>query len=153
MCLLLTLVVFSLSLSLSCVIVVLTIPTMQFAEVLGSGAFKIVYKGVDQQRGAEVAWNKLRPSVSEADFQRLYEEVRLLQSLNHERIIHFVHSWLDMDNKQLVFITEYMTSGTLRRFVDYALSLSLSLCASIHMYMLVHVFGSCCTITHSLCIV
>jgi serine/threonine protein kinase len=135
------------------VIVVLTIPTMQFAEVLGSGAFKIVYKGVDQQRGAEVAWNKLRPSVSEADFQRLYEEVRLLQSLNHERIIHFVHSWLDMDNKQLVFITEYMTSGTLRRFVDYALSLSLSLCASIHMYMLVHVFGSCCTITHSLCIV
>jgi len=75
-----------------------------------------VYKGVDRQRGAEVAWNKLRPSVSEADFQRLYEEVRLLQSLHHERIIHFVHSWLDMENKQLVFITEYMTSGTLRRY-------------------------------------
>ena len=89
---------------------------MQLAEVLGAGAFKTVYKGVDTEKGTEVAWNKLRPGITEHDFRKLYEEVRLLEHLVHPRIINFVHSWIDSEN-QLVFITEYMTSGTLKQYV------------------------------------
>lgn len=89
---------------------------VRLAEVLGAGAFKTVYKGVDLEKGTEVAWNKLRPGITEHDFRKLYEEVRLLEHLVHDRIINFVHSWIDAEN-QLVFITEYMTSGTLKQYL------------------------------------
>lgn len=86
-------------------------------EVLGKGAMKTVYKAIDEALGMEVAWSQVRLNEvlrSPDDLQRLYSEVHLLSTLNHDSIIRFYTSWIDVENRTFNFITEMFTSGTLR---------------------------------------
>jgi WNK lysine deficient protein kinase len=78
---------------------------------------KTVYKAIDEFLGIEVAWNQAKLSrvlCSPEDLQRLYSEVHLLSTLNHDSIIKFYTSWIDVRRKTFNFITEMFTSGTLR---------------------------------------
>jgi WNK lysine deficient protein kinase len=107
--------------------VVETDPTGRYVrgnEELGRGASKIVYRAIDRDRGLEVAWNQIKLSRS-VDLDKLYKEIQLLQSLNHPNIIIFYHSWVDEEKLQLNFITECMTSGTLRQFIRKATKVKL----------------------------
>ncbi|KAF2290300.1 hypothetical protein P3X46_028096 [Hevea brasiliensis] len=91
----------------------------RFEEVLGKGAMKTVYKAIDEVLGMEVAWNQVKLNVvlgSPEDLQRLYSEVHLLSTLNHDSIIQFYTSWIDVHQKTFNFITEMFTSGTLREY-------------------------------------
>ncbi|EEF44040.1 probable serine/threonine-protein kinase WNK4 isoform X2 [Ricinus communis] len=88
-------------------------------EVLGKGAMKTVYKAIDEVLGMEVAWNQVKLNEvlrSPEDLQRLYSEVHLLSTLNHDSIIQFYTSWIDVHRKTFNFITEMFTSGTLREY-------------------------------------
>ena len=90
---------------------------VQFEEVLGKGAMKTVYKAIDEVLGMEVAWNQVKLKdllQSPDDLQRLYSEVHLLRTLDHDLIIRFYTSWIDVDHRTFNFITEMFTSGTLR---------------------------------------
>lgn len=90
---------------------------VQFREVLGKGAMKTVYKAFDQVLGMEVAWNQVKLNEvfrSPEPLQRLYSEVHLLKNLNHESIIRYCTSWIDVNRRTFNFITELFTSGTLR---------------------------------------
>lgn len=78
---------------------------------------KTVYKALDELLGIEVAWNQVRLVdllQSPDDLQRVYSEVHLLSTLNHDSIIRFYTSWIDVRNRTFNFITEMFTSGTLR---------------------------------------
>uniref|UniRef100_A0A2P2M6P7 non-specific serine/threonine protein kinase n=1 Tax=Rhizophora mucronata TaxID=61149 RepID=A0A2P2M6P7_RHIMU len=89
-------------------------------EVLGKGAMKTVYKAIDERLGIEVAWNQVKLNEvlqKPEDLERLYSEVHLLSSLNHDSIIHFYTSWIDVRRKTFNFITELFTSGTLREYM------------------------------------
>lgn len=91
----------------------------RYADLLGTGAVKKVYRGFDQEEGIEVAWNQVRLSCFMEDtrvIDRLFSEVRLLRSLRHENIITLYHVWLDAENGTLNFITEICTSGNLREY-------------------------------------
>ncbi|KAJ8751456.1 hypothetical protein K2173_016667 [Erythroxylum novogranatense] len=91
----------------------------RFDEVLGKGAMKTVYKAIDEVIGMEVAWNQVKLNqvlCKPEDLQRLYSEVHLLSNLNHESIIRFHTSWIDVYQKTFNFITEMFTSGTLREY-------------------------------------
>ncbi|KAH8490571.1 hypothetical protein H0E87_022923 [Populus deltoides] len=91
----------------------------RFEEVLGKGAMKTVYKAIDEFLGIEVAWNRVKLNqvlCSPDDLQRLYSEVHLLSTLNHDSIIKFYTSWIDVRQKTFNFITEMFTSGTLREY-------------------------------------
>ncbi|KAF5470349.1 hypothetical protein F2P56_010868 [Juglans regia] len=91
----------------------------RFDEVLGKGAMKKVYKAIDEDLGIEVAWNQVKLNDvlrSPEDLQRLYSEVHLLSTLNHDSIIRFHTSWIDVDRKTFNFITEMFTSGSLREY-------------------------------------
>ncbi|CAK9164101.1 unnamed protein product [Ilex paraguariensis] len=91
----------------------------RFEEVLGKGAMKTVYKAIDEVLGMEVAWNQVKLHdvlQSPEDLQRLYSEVHLLSTLNHDLIIRFYTSWIDVDQRTFNFITEMFTSGTLREY-------------------------------------
>ena len=90
---------------------------MQYNEILGRGAFKSVYKAYDHEEGIEVAWNKLETQrMPSTEKSRLFAEIRILRSLNHDSILQFHNSWVsEGDNGTVDFITEIMTSGTLKQ--------------------------------------
>lgn len=91
----------------------------RFKEVLGKGAMKTVYKAIDEVLGMEVAWGQVKLNNllrSPEDLQRLYSEVHLLGTLNHDSIIKFYTSWIDVDRRTFNFITEMFTSGTLKEY-------------------------------------
>eukprot|EP00250_Pteridium_aquilinum_P005468 c15554_g1_i3 orf=1029-4460(+) len=91
----------------------------RYNEVLGKGAYKTVYKAFDDLDGIEVAWNqvKIHDVLQNAgDIERLYSELHLLKTLKHKNIIKFYNSWVDNRSKNVNFITEIFTSGTLRQY-------------------------------------
>ncbi|XP_048129251.1 probable serine/threonine-protein kinase WNK9 isoform X4 [Rhodamnia argentea] len=90
----------------------------RYNEILGKGASKTVYRAFDEYEGIEVAWNQVklydflrRPE----DLERLYCEIHLLKTLKHENIMKFYTSWVDTTNRNINFVTEMFTSGTLRQ--------------------------------------
>ncbi|KAI8804700.1 kinase-like domain-containing protein [Cladochytrium replicatum] len=110
--------------------VVETDPTGRFeryAVSLGKGAYKEVYKAFDQEEGVEVAWNQLKlDNLNKRDAQRILSEIQILQSLQNENIINFIHSWSSpvvsekdgrVTGERVCFITELMTSGTLKNYI------------------------------------
>ncbi|KAI3473101.1 hypothetical protein Pfo_030393 [Paulownia fortunei] len=91
----------------------------RFKDVLGKGAMKTVYRAFDEFLGMEVAWNQVKLNDvfrSPEALQRLYSEVLLLKNLNHDSIMRFRASWIDVDRRTFNFITEMFTSGTLREY-------------------------------------
>uniref|UniRef100_A0AAV1U8A4 Protein kinase domain-containing protein n=1 Tax=Peronospora matthiolae TaxID=2874970 RepID=A0AAV1U8A4_9STRA len=91
---------------------------IRFDIRLGTGAYKSVYKAYDTDQGIDVAWNAidigLLPSTEKT---RIIQEVQLLQKLEHKNIINFYGSWFCKEKNQVVFITEIMTSGTLKSYI------------------------------------
>ena len=73
----------------------------------------MVYKGIDREEGYEVAWNTTQTSKQE--FMELSNEIEILKRVRHSNIIQFYDYWYN--NSEFVFITELMTSGTLREYI------------------------------------
>eukprot|EP01026_Neomeris_dumetosa_P007599 TRINITY_DN12353_c0_g1_i1.p1 TRINITY_DN12353_c0_g1~~TRINITY_DN12353_c0_g1_i1.p1 ORF type:complete len:173 (-),score=20.43 TRINITY_DN12353_c0_g1_i1:42-560(-) len=96
---------------------------LRLNKIIGRGAFKTVYHGLDREEGREVAWNQVRMLEllqSGQDYQkdrdRLYGEVRVLKKLRHKNIMSFYDSWVDEQNQVINFVTELFTSGDLRQY-------------------------------------
>ncbi|KAK1355558.1 putative serine/threonine-protein kinase WNK5 [Heracleum sosnowskyi] len=88
-------------------------------DVLGKGAMKTVYRAYDEELGMEVAWNQVKLNDvfrSPDEIHRLYSEVHLLKTLDHDSIMQFYTSWIDVNRRTFNFITEMFTSGTLREY-------------------------------------
>ncbi|XP_022138604.1 probable serine/threonine-protein kinase WNK9 isoform X2 [Momordica charantia] len=91
----------------------------RYNEVLGKGASKTVYRAFDEYEGIEVAWNQVKLCdflQTPEDLERLYREIHLLKTLKHRNIMKFYSSWVDTDNRNINFVTEMFTSGTLRQY-------------------------------------
>ncbi|KAG2316520.1 hypothetical protein Bca52824_019642 [Brassica carinata] len=91
----------------------------RYSEVLGKGSSKIVYRGFDEYEGIEVAWNQVKLYDflhSPQELERLYCEIHLLKTLKHKSIMKFYTSWVDTKKRNINFITEMFTSGTLRQY-------------------------------------
>ncbi|KAD5317854.1 hypothetical protein R6Q59_033254 [Mikania micrantha] len=91
----------------------------RYNEILGKGASKTVYRGFDEYEGIEVAWNQVKLYdflQSPEDLERLYSEIHLLKTLKHNNIMKFYTSWVDTANRNMNFVTELFTSGTLRQY-------------------------------------
>ncbi|CAM0150391.1 unnamed protein product [Urochloa decumbens] len=93
---------------------------LRYKEIVGSGAFKTVYKGFDAVDGIEVAWAKVeitgRIMGSPKELQRLRTEIQLLRSLQHKHILKLYASWVDNKKRTVNIITELFTSGNLRQY-------------------------------------
>ncbi|KAJ8440180.1 hypothetical protein Cgig2_003505 [Carnegiea gigantea] len=91
----------------------------RYNEILGKGASKTVYRAFDEYEGIEVAWNQVKLYdflQSPDDLERLYCEIHLLKTLKHRNIMKFYTSWVDTANRNINFVTEMFTSGTLREY-------------------------------------
>jgi hypothetical protein len=92
---------------------------IRFKEKLGSGAYKDVYRAYDTTEGIEVAWNVVKLfGVPKAERVRIVNEVRLLERLHHPNIISFHGSWVNRETERVIFVTEILSSGTLKSFVS-----------------------------------
>ncbi|KXS21672.1 kinase-like protein [Gonapodya prolifera JEL478] len=93
----------------------------RYALSLGKGAYKEVFKALDNESGIEVAWNQLRiDHLTKRESVRFLSEIQLLQQLRHKNIINLYSYWTTKgpDGKErLCFITELMSSGTLKQYV------------------------------------
>ncbi len=105
----------------------------QYDSVLGTGAYKTVYRALDTEEAREVAWCELRIKVcifccscphsqneSARDRERMDAEVELLLQASHQNITRCYGAWRT-DNNGYVFITELAISGTLRECVAWFL--------------------------------
>ncbi|XP_060179070.1 probable serine/threonine-protein kinase WNK9 isoform X1 [Lycium barbarum] len=91
----------------------------RYNEILGKGSSKTVYKAFDEYEGIEVAWNQVKLydfMQSPEDLERLYCEIHLLKTMKHKNIMKFYTSWVDVANRNINFVTEMFTSGTLRQY-------------------------------------
>ncbi|KAK2647001.1 hypothetical protein Ddye_022196 [Dipteronia dyeriana] len=91
----------------------------RYNEILGKGASKIVYRAFDEYEGIEVAWNQVKLYdflQSPEELERLYCEIHLLKTLKHKNIMKFYTSWVDTAKRNINFVTEMFTSGTLRQY-------------------------------------
>ncbi|GAV81183.1 Pkinase domain-containing protein [Cephalotus follicularis] len=91
----------------------------RYNEILGKGASKTVYRAFDEYEGIEVAWNQVKLYdflQSPEDLERLYCEIHLMKTLKHKNIMKFYSSWVDIANRNINFVTEMFTSGTLRQY-------------------------------------
>ncbi|KAL9653006.1 hypothetical protein ABK040_015521 [Willaertia magna] len=87
-------------------------------ELLGSGAFKTVFRAYDTEEGTEVAWNQVKlAGVGNAQKKKIHQEIVILDSVKHESIMEIYDHWETEDGDFLVFITELMSSGTLKDFL------------------------------------
>ncbi|KAF5786394.1 putative protein kinase WNK-NRBP family [Helianthus annuus] len=91
----------------------------RYNEILGKGASKTVFRAFDEYEGIDVAWNQVKLYdflQSPEDLERLYGEIHLLKTLKHSNIMKFYTWWVDTDNRNINFVTEMFTSGTLRQY-------------------------------------
>lgn len=89
----------------------------RFYTELGRGAYKVVYKGIDHDKGLEIAWNSISLlKLPPGDRARIKKEIDLIKMLEHPNIIHFISGWQNKEKQEVIFITE-ITSGTLRRYI------------------------------------
>ncbi|XP_074311475.1 putative serine/threonine-protein kinase WNK9 [Silene latifolia] len=91
----------------------------RYNEILGKGASKTVYRAFDEYEGIEVAWNQVKLYdflQSPEDLERLYCEIHLLKTLKHKNIMKLYTSWVDTAKRNINFVTEMFTSGTLRQY-------------------------------------
>lgn len=92
---------------------------VRFMEKLGSGASKDVYRAYDTTEGIEVAWNVVNlAGVPKNERNRIVNEVRLLERLHHQNIISFHGSWVNRERQEVNFVTEILSSGTLKSFIE-----------------------------------
>ncbi|CAG8504725.1 6772_t:CDS:2, partial [Racocetra persica] len=90
-------------------------PNCRYAKlntILGKGAYKVVYKAIDREEGYET---------TRAEFNDLSLEIKILKQVRHPNIINFHDCWYK--DAEFIFVTELMTSGTLRQWVYYILAL------------------------------
>ena len=87
-------------------------------ERLGSGAYKDVWRAYDTNEGMEVAWNVVKLGrIPPGERKRIKTEVKLLRDIEHKNVIKYYNSWVDREKEQIVFITEIMSSGSLKDYL------------------------------------
>lgn len=99
---------------------------VRYAQKVGTGSFKTVWKGQDMDTAREVAWNTINIAHYKAALRkRIMEEVMLLRRLSHPCLLQFYGSWLLQESMQVVFVTELFHAGTLKEFTrKYPISMA-----------------------------
>lgn len=88
-------------------------------HILGEGSYKTVTKAVDEEEGKEVAYNEVKiknyedETKAETSFSK---EIALLKAIDHPNIIKIIDYWFSDEN--FIFITEFMTGGSLSDYIE-----------------------------------
>ena len=84
----------------------------QMGELLGKGGFARVYKALDLQTGEQLAIKEIQKDLlSKTELPKILNEGKVLAELKHNNIVKFVQ--LIMEKKQVYFVMEYISGGSL----------------------------------------
>ena len=73
------------------------------------------WRGYDTNKGIEVAWNVVKLNrIPPSERKRIKTEVQLLKDIEHKNVIKYYNSWVNKEKEQIIFITEIMSSGSLK---------------------------------------
>lgn len=76
-------------------------------------------RGLNNDLGCEVAWNSLNLSqVAPEHRSKLSQEIKLLSRLSHPNIVSLIADWTIPGSEELIFITELVTGGSLRSYIQ-----------------------------------
>ncbi|XP_065843338.1 nuclear receptor-binding protein-like [Oscarella lobularis] len=82
------------------------------------------YLAMDTEEGVEVVWNEVnfseRKASAKGDSDYMRKVFDNLSELKHANIVKFYQYWITDNHQRVVFITEYMTSGSLKQFIKKA---------------------------------
>ena len=77
----------------------------------------MVYRGQDVNNGNLVAWNEVNTKAyGKKEMKRIMNEVTLLKTLSHPNLLAYYGGWSNPAEQKVVFVTELMSSGTLKEF-------------------------------------
>ena len=86
-------------------------------EMLGQGAFGVVYLGLNMANGELMAVKQLsREEVSMKEISSLENEIKLLQGLWHPNIVRYIGT--DINSTSLNIFLEYVPGGSLKALID-----------------------------------
>ncbi|KAI3433343.1 hypothetical protein D9Q98_003161 [Chlorella vulgaris] len=91
----------------------------RYKHQVGSGRFKVVYKGFDERQGIDVAWSKIEAdpnNLSPAQMKKIVDDISNGLGLDHPHIIKCFQCWEDAEHNCINMITEFFTSGALREY-------------------------------------
>ena len=87
-------------------------------ELLGFGSQKKVYLAYDTDTGREVAWNAVAVNIMNEDsIKKIKAEIEILKPLKHPNIITFIYGFYNDKKKEIVFITELFSGGSLKSYL------------------------------------
>lgn len=89
----------------------------RFNKLLGKGAYKAVYKAFDTIKQVDVAWNSIDLSqMTENERNKVFLECEMLTKLNHDNILKIRDQFRNEEKEELVFITDIIQNGSLRKY-------------------------------------
>eukprot|EP00171_Calliarthron_tuberculosum_P011101 IDg11101t1 len=92
--------------------------TYALIEVIGRGAYGVVFKGVGRREGRYVAVKRVaRAKLTTDEKKQLQEEISLLRNLNHLHIVKYVEAVDDPKSPYLDIVMEYVEGGSLYTMV------------------------------------
>lgn len=66
-----------------------------------------------------MAWNVVKLNrIPPNERKRIKTEVKLLRDIEHKNVIKYYNSWVDREKEQIIFITEIMSHGSLKDYLQ-----------------------------------
>lgn len=90
------------------------------AEVLGQGAFGVVYLGLNLDSGELMAvkhMNYALQDMSRRELTSLENEINMLRSFRHPNIVRYIGTELSADNTLCIFL-EYISGGSIKTLIN-----------------------------------
>jgi len=94
---------------------------MKYEDIIGNGAFKMVYKAFDTHEGIYVAWNTIRLDSTPVSMKnRIGEEIKLLYEVRSKNnyVMNIHNSWINKEKGIVHFISDLAVGGSLRSFIQ-----------------------------------
>jgi len=83
-----------------------------------SEKYHMAYLGFDHDRACDVIWNIIDvSSLSIENKNKLLDEFSRIKQLKHENILVINDFWLKESGDKLIYITDYLTGGSIRQFL------------------------------------
>lgn len=100
-----------------------------YDKEIGRGSFKTVNLAYDTETGIELAWNSVSiENLDNKSKQQILEELNILRSISGkcEYIMKYYDSWFDKISKEVIFVTELATAGSIVSYLKKVKSVTLN---------------------------